>query len=210
MFPNVLQDYPEALLQESQTVLNLLSKEQIDNLFPHIQLQYLQNLKESEKKELVVRLEGFLKPVEITKAGGKVSMAGKSKKVKKLRNEGRPDPDGGPMPEDWGQVSWDWKEQPDVDMLSLVLNPLGVYVYDDPIMVGSDQIGFIFSKKPLSSENLAKIEADFEADLEDVDKEELLGVKGDVRGGAEHVPNTSEYSGPGDNATLSPEDTFGD
>jgi len=99
MFPNVLSEYPENLIQESQTVLNTLSKEQLDKLFPHIQPEYLVNLKEDQKKELVVRLEGFLKPVEITKAGGKVSMAGKSKKVKKLRNEGRPDPDGGPIAE---------------------------------------------------------------------------------------------------------------
>jgi hypothetical protein len=94
LFPNVCQCYPQELIQESQTVLNLLSKEQIDKLFPHIQSEYLVNLREDQKKELVTRLEGFLKPQEVTKSGGKMTMAVKPKAKKKVA-EGVSKSDGG-------------------------------------------------------------------------------------------------------------------
>lgn len=48
LFPHVLPEYPKMLVQEAATVLNLLSGEEVELLFPHIQAEYLANLKESE------------------------------------------------------------------------------------------------------------------------------------------------------------------
>ena len=56
MFPNVLPDYPRVLVQESKTVLNLLSSDEMARLFPNINMEYLKNLKESELQALAKKL----------------------------------------------------------------------------------------------------------------------------------------------------------
>ena len=57
MFPNVLPDYPRVLVQESKTVLNLLSSDEMARLFPNINMEYLKNLKESELQALAKKLQ---------------------------------------------------------------------------------------------------------------------------------------------------------
>lgn len=189
LFPNVLQDYPEILLQETQTVLNLLSKEEIDKRFPGINQEYLVNLKEDQKKELVVRLEGFLKPVEITKAGGKVSMAGKEKKAKKV-HEGRPDPDGGPIPEMDGHTLF-IKAIEATDILSLDGEEYLVAIVTK--LLGYDDVEEFFRDNPGAVEAIEAwvikhIDADspwFERLQDIVAGEVEEEPEGDVRGGAQ-------------------------
>jgi len=48
LFPHTDPDYPLMLVNESQTVLNTLSSEEMDKLWPNINREYLVNLKESE------------------------------------------------------------------------------------------------------------------------------------------------------------------
>jgi hypothetical protein len=57
LFPNVIPGYPEVLIQETRTVLNDLSSEEMAKLFPNIDTEYLVNLKESELLELSARVE---------------------------------------------------------------------------------------------------------------------------------------------------------
>lgn len=56
LFPNVLPDYPMQLVQEAQTVLNTLSADEMDKLWPNINREYLVNLKEDELQELADRM----------------------------------------------------------------------------------------------------------------------------------------------------------
>jgi len=57
LFPNVIPDYPMQLVQETKTVLNLLSSDEMARLFPNINSEYLVNLKESELEELANQME---------------------------------------------------------------------------------------------------------------------------------------------------------
>lgn len=52
LFPHVDSDYPMMLVQESQSVLNTLSSDEMDRLWPNINREYLVNLKESELQDL--------------------------------------------------------------------------------------------------------------------------------------------------------------
>jgi hypothetical protein len=54
-------------------------------------------------------------------------------------------------------ISWDWKEQAELRHLEKVAKLLGGYVYEDPALEGSDSYGFIFSKEPLTKEELKKV-----------------------------------------------------
>ncbi len=59
----------------------------------------------------------------------------------------------------------DWKGHLDLEQLK-ELEKLGIYVYEDPLCYGTDTYGFIFSKTPLTDEDLKKYlmrEHDFSA-----------------------------------------------
>lgn len=49
-------------------------------------------------------------------------------------------------------MTWDWKDQPDLKQLEAI----GVYVYDDPACEGSDCMGYIFSTKKMTKEEVKK------------------------------------------------------
>lgn len=53
-------------------------------------------------------------------------------------------------------IGWDWKGQPDLEVLKHALNPLGVEVYEDPSCEGSDSIGYVFSRRSLTPEQLRR------------------------------------------------------
>lgn len=53
-------------------------------------------------------------------------------------------------------LNWDWKESPDLDKLAK-LKDLGVFVYEDPALEGSDSFGFIFSNKELTKKEVKDI-----------------------------------------------------
>ena len=55
------------------------------------------------------------------------------------------------------EISWDWKHCPDLEELQEALESLGVFVYEDPVMDGSDQYGYIFSNENLTKEELEEI-----------------------------------------------------
>lgn len=55
------------------------------------------------------------------------------------------------------QISWDWKDCPDLEDLQDALEPFGIRVYRDPFTEGSDTYGFILSKEPLNKHELRKI-----------------------------------------------------
>jgi hypothetical protein len=55
-------------------------------------------------------------------------------------------------------VSWDWKEQPMENGLEEALKKLGIFTYETPSDVGSDQYGFIFSTKPLTPKQITEID----------------------------------------------------
>lgn len=55
------------------------------------------------------------------------------------------------------KISWDWKESPTLDELNKSLNKLGVFVYEDPSLDGSDSLGYIFSNKKLTDKELNEI-----------------------------------------------------
>lgn len=52
------------------------------------------------------------------------------------------------------KTSWDWKAGPSLADLRAALEPLGVFVYEDPSLEGSDSYGYIFSNSPLTDEML--------------------------------------------------------
>ena len=52
---------------------------------------------------------------------------------------------------------WDWKEKP-YEELEEILEELGVFMYNTPSQDGSDQYGFIFSDKPLTEEDVERID----------------------------------------------------
>lgn len=58
------------------------------------------------------------------------------------------------------KISWDWKSGPDLKALRKALTPLGVQVYEDPTFEGSDSFGYLFSDKPLTSEEVANVTQD--------------------------------------------------
>ena len=51
-------------------------------------------------------------------------------------------------------ISWDWKEEADFIELEKKLKEIGIFVYEDPRLEGADQIGYIFSKRELSKDEL--------------------------------------------------------
>jgi len=55
-------------------------------------------------------------------------------------------------------ISWDWKESPSEQDLKRIAEFFGGYVYSDPALEGSDCYGYIFSKTPLTPEQLKQIE----------------------------------------------------
>lgn len=66
------------------------------------------------------------------------------------------------MPKETVSVSWDWKESADLNDLEKVAKFLGGHVYEDPATEGSDSYGFIFSKEPLTAEELRTTSEDEE------------------------------------------------
>lgn len=50
-------------------------------------------------------------------------------------------------------IQWDWKESPDLEKLKK-MEELGVFVYEDPTMDGSDSYSFIFSTKKLTPDEI--------------------------------------------------------
>lgn len=58
------------------------------------------------------------------------------------------------------KIGWDWKSCPKLDDLKEALEPLGVFVTEDPRTEGSDYFGFIFSDHVLTEEELKKLEED--------------------------------------------------
>ena len=55
------------------------------------------------------------------------------------------------------EISWDWRSSPDFEELQEALEPLGVFVFEDPGTEGSDQYGYIFSNENLTKEELEEI-----------------------------------------------------
>lgn len=53
------------------------------------------------------------------------------------------------------RLFYDWKDAPTLDDLRDALEPLGVYVYEDPAFAGTDTYGFLFSREPLGSDAIA-------------------------------------------------------
>lgn len=58
------------------------------------------------------------------------------------------------------RASWDWKQPPDLSKLRQALEPLGIYVYEDPFWDGSDAFGFIFSQIALDQDDVDRIGAE--------------------------------------------------
>lgn len=56
-------------------------------------------------------------------------------------------------------ISWDWKSSPTKEQFESMFKELGVevFIYEDPGCEGTDQVGFVFSTEPLSSNNLDEI-----------------------------------------------------
>jgi len=61
------------------------------------------------------------------------------------------------MPKQIVLISWDWKEQPELRHFQKVAEFFGGYVYEDPALEGADALGYIFSKTPLTTEELKKL-----------------------------------------------------
>lgn len=83
LFPNVLPEYPEALVQETKTVLNLLTPDEMARLWPNINPEYLINLKEDQLEELVAKLDEMC---------GKPHGKKKAKKKEQPKSEGKDTP----------------------------------------------------------------------------------------------------------------------
>lgn len=61
------------------------------------------------------------------------------------------------MPKETVVISWDWKEQPDLKDLKKVAELFGGHVYEDPVLEGTDSYGFVFSKTPLTRDELKQV-----------------------------------------------------
>lgn len=59
-----------------------------------------------------------------------------------------------PVPLKHTEMSWDWKESPQLEELQELLQPFGVFVTDHPACEGSDSYGYIFSNRPLTKKEL--------------------------------------------------------
>ena len=51
----------------------------------------------------------------------------------------------------------EFEADPGIDGLGIALNPLGIFVYEDPYYKGSDSFGLVFSQIELTDEDLALI-----------------------------------------------------
>lgn len=55
------------------------------------------------------------------------------------------------------ELCWDFKSRPELEELQEALEPLGVFVFEDPYTEGSDSLGYIFSNENLTEEELEEI-----------------------------------------------------
>jgi hypothetical protein len=55
------------------------------------------------------------------------------------------------------KIGWDWRDRPDLDSLRAALEPLGIYVHEDPASEGSYWRGYVFSKLPMTRAALEEL-----------------------------------------------------
>jgi hypothetical protein len=55
------------------------------------------------------------------------------------------------------KIGWDWKSSPSFEELQQALEPLDIFVYEDPQTEGTDYCGFILSEGPLDEDELEEV-----------------------------------------------------
>jgi hypothetical protein len=162
MFPHVVADYLHNIINETKSVLNELPKEVVDKLFVNISPEYLQNLKESELKELAAKFAEATqpKPEEVTKSGGKAKQGTVGKQALPvgptvkggIANKKYPSKMAEAVgeAEDEAFVNMNFEGGRVSDHSVVNLKRLGLHVYTDPVLEGSSDIGYIVSKTPVT------------------------------------------------------------